>query len=450
MGDLLLEREVELQAIGRCLDGLKEGVGSVLALAAPAGLGKTALLRLARERARQQGFRVLSARGAQLEAEFGYGVVQQLIEPARRCEEPELAWLYQGSGPAGSGRRGGGRSAGSAPAKLNGLYRMVAELARSAPVVVIVDDMQWVDPPSARFLGYLARRVETAPVALIVGARSTWNQHDESLDEILSAGEITLLQPRALSTAAVAELVRRQYGRAGEAAFCVACRELTSGNPLFLGELLRTLAAEAVSPESGSVDAVHAVAPDAVRRHLLVALRGRPEAVRGVARAVAVLGDGTDLAQVAWQCDQSLAATTAAAEQLARDGLFDRADPPAYAHPAVRDAVLALTTRSERAVRPRPPATARPPAEKQDTATQCRRPDGVDLFTSAEREVAGLAVSGLMNRQIAERLFLSEKTIESHLSRVYRKTGVRSRTQLAAHLAAAGLTGGFTDHLGLC
>jgi DNA-binding CsgD family transcriptional regulator len=432
VGDLLLERDFETRAMRRSMADLALGCGSVLALAAPVGLGKTALLRSAREHAREQGFRVLSARGAQLEAAFAYGVVRQLVEPARQFYGKQCEWLFQGS--AGPGRGSRGPAGGSAPAALNGLYRLLTDLAEKTPVVVIVDDMQWVDPPSARFLGFLARRVESTPVALIVGARSNRNQHDESLDEILTTAEIMLLQPRSLSRAAVDELIRREYGRPGEPEFCHACHEATAGNPLFLRELLRTLTTEGVSPEAGSAAAVRAAGPVAVRRHLLVALRGQSATARAVARAVAVLGDDTDLDRVAWQCGLTVAAATAAAHQLTRDGLFARADPPAFAHPVVRDAMQGLTAPSERTVRRRP---EQPAGEKHD-AVDRPRPTGLETFTTAERAVAGLAVSGLMNRQIAERLFLSEKTIESHLSRVYRKTGVRSRTELAAHLSATG------------
>ncbi|MHB1486951.1 MAG: LuxR C-terminal-related transcriptional regulator, partial [Acidimicrobiales bacterium] len=60
-----------------------------------------------------------------------------------------------------------------------------------------------------------------------------------------------------------------------------------------------------------------------------------------------------------------------------------------------------------------------------------RRPVGADELTAAEHRVATLAGSGLRNREIAEALFISEKTVDSTLSRVYRKLGVRSRTQLA-------------------
>jgi DNA-binding NarL/FixJ family response regulator len=59
---------------------------------------------------------------------------------------------------------------------------------------------------------------------------------------------------------------------------------------------------------------------------------------------------------------------------------------------------------------------------------------GADSLTPAERRVAELAVGGLSNRDIAQSLFLSEKTVEAHLGRTYRKLGIHSRGRLAAAL----------------
>ena len=64
-----------------------------------------------------------------------------------------------------------------------------------------------------------------------------------------------------------------------------------------------------------------------------------------------------------------------------------------------------------------------------------RTPDTRDDLTPQERRVAALVAEGLTNREVAARLFLSPKTIETHLGNVYRKLGVRSRTQLARVVA---------------
>ena len=55
---------------------------------------------------------------------------------------------------------------------------------------------------------------------------------------------------------------------------------------------------------------------------------------------------------------------------------------------------------------------------------------GVDALTASERRVAEMAADGLTNREVAQALFLSEKTVEGHLGQVYRKLGIRTRSQL--------------------
>jgi len=63
-----------------------------------------------------------------------------------------------------------------------------------------------------------------------------------------------------------------------------------------------------------------------------------------------------------------------------------------------------------------------------------RRPPG-EVLTGSERRVAELAAHGLTNREVAAKLFMSPKTVEAHLSRVYRKLGVSSRAELGARMA---------------
>ena len=64
-----------------------------------------------------------------------------------------------------------------------------------------------------------------------------------------------------------------------------------------------------------------------------------------------------------------------------------------------------------------------------------RRPQPSGQLTPAERRVAELAADGLANKEIAQALFLSVKTVEGHLSHVYAKLGVRSRAKLARRLS---------------
>jgi DNA-binding NarL/FixJ family response regulator len=62
---------------------------------------------------------------------------------------------------------------------------------------------------------------------------------------------------------------------------------------------------------------------------------------------------------------------------------------------------------------------------------------GVDALTPSERRVAALAAEGLSNREIAQALFVTLRTVEMHLSNVFRKLDIASRTQLPAALASA-------------
>lgn len=75
-------------------------------------------------------------------------------------------------------------------------------------------------------------------------------------------------------------------------------------------------------------------------------------------------------------------------------------------------------------------------ARRQLDRTGTRRSSG-DLLTPTERRVAELAARGLTNREVAARLFISPKTVESNLARVYRKLGIMSRAELGGHMARA-------------
>jgi DNA-binding CsgD family transcriptional regulator len=83
------------------------------------------------------------------------------------------------------------------------------------------------------------------------------------------------------------------------------------------------------------------------------------------------------------------------------------------------------------------PLAARAQSELLATGARPRRiaMSGVTALTASERRVADMAAGGPTNREIAQALFVTPRTVEVHLSSVYRKLRIRSRSQLAAALA---------------
>ena len=120
-------------------------------------------------------------------------------------------------------------------------------------------------------------------------------------------------------------------------------------------------------------------------------------------------------------------------------------------------AVAALrAVRGRRRARRRPAVSAtRRAARCAGSARACRRPPAArrapapTALSGREREIAELVAAGRMNKQIAAALALSEKTIEANLSRIYAKVGVRSRAELAAHVAANSEAGSGPTPAGL-
>src|SRR5918997_1908267 len=159
VGDPLLERQGELAAVGGLLAAARAGSGRVVLIEGPVGIGKSRLLQESRTRAVPLGFRVLSARGGELERDFAFGVVRQLLEPCLvRANAGEGERLMAGAAARSQVVFGPAAEDGGADAThtaLHGLYWLVANLAERSPLLLAVDDGHWVDRPSLRFVLYL-------------------------------------------------------------------------------------------------------------------------------------------------------------------------------------------------------------------------------------------------------------------------------------------------------
>jgi DNA-binding CsgD family transcriptional regulator len=338
----LVERERELATLDALL--ADAAAGHLLLIEGPAGIGKSQLLAEVRERA-AGSLTVLAARAGELEREFAFGVVRQLFEAPVSGPGRKRA-LAGAAGPAeavfGSlGDQAHGEDSGTAAfAVLHGLFWLSLNLAEERPLLLAIDDIQWCDRPSLRFVAYLARRLEGVPILIAATQRSTDPGTDPALlGEIAHDPTTVALRPGALSAGGVGEVVRARLGEQAEPAFSDACHQSTGGNPLLLRQLLSALEADGVSPEAGNAGVVRDIGPRAVSRTVLVRLARLPEETIAVARAIAVLGESGELPTVAAlaQVDEQRAA--AATGELARAEILRPAAPLGFVHPLVRDAV---------------------------------------------------------------------------------------------------------------
>jgi predicted ATPase len=249
----LLEREGELALVDRLLARTRDGEGALLLLEGPAGMGKSRLLAATCDHAHALGFQVLRARGGELERDFSYGVVRQLFEqPLAACAADERAALLAGAAglaaplfqtaapdPVPSG---GGPDA-QFPV-LHGLYWLTVALAERRPVLVAVDDLQWCDSASQRFLSYLGRRLDGLTATIVASVRTgEADAETAALAELEAQPLAHIVRPGLLSPRAVAAFVDAALERPSEPAFLSAVYDACAGNPLCLHELVRSVLA---------------------------------------------------------------------------------------------------------------------------------------------------------------------------------------------------------------
>ena len=277
----------------------------------------------------------LEARGSELEQPFAFGIVRQLLEPAIG-EAPERAALFAGA--AGLAERLFEPDEWQAPGAevgfeaLHSLYWLVVNLADRGPLLISVDDCQWVDHGSLRFLAYLAQRIEGLRVAMLLAGRppdSATADEGSLWAQVASRPEAGVLHPGPLSESASVAWARERLGAEAAEEFCRACHRATGGNPLFLRELLSALDAAGVVPSAAAASDVQAVGPAAVSRFVLHRLATLGPAASELARAVAVLGDDSELQLAGRVSGLSEDAVRAAADDLVRADIFASVERPA-------------------------------------------------------------------------------------------------------------------------
>lgn len=348
---VLLEREGELEELERVLSEVEPGRGCAVAIEAAAGLGKTQLLREARQLGSAAGLNVLSGRATELEREFPFALVRQLFE-SQLASMPaeERAALLEGA-KAAHGALGldpGAEGSRDSFAVLHGLYWVTAALAEREPLLLAIDDAHWADAGSLDYLGFLLPRLEELPVVLVLTARPDEPDPPAGLTRVLTDPSVRHLTPAPLSREGTGELLAQELGRQPDSGFAAACHEVSGGNPFLLRELSRTLLEQGIEPVDGRVESVREQAPEQVARAVLSRVARLSAEAGAVARSLAVLGEGSDHRLLAAMDGIDPEVTQRAADELRAAAILDESSSLRFIHPLVRNAIYSEMSVGER------------------------------------------------------------------------------------------------------
>ncbi|MDA8355674.1 MAG: AAA family ATPase [Actinomycetota bacterium] len=352
LDEVLLERTGEMAAIEVALEGALGGDGGCIVIEGPAGIGKSALLAAARRDASARGMTVVAARASELEEDFAYGVVRQLLE--RRVDaDPRLlrgpassaAALLGASGESDSHQMAGLAEPETEFAVVHALYWVVCNLADQGPVLLTVDDLQHCDVPSLRFLHYMARRLDGVRVALVIAVRPGLD--DEQWSELLAALPGQALHPALLSAEASGRFVRERADEAPSPAFVEACHRASGGNPFLLTELLAAVRSDGLDWGDAAAASVASLSPHGVSLSVLFRLHGLPPEATRLARAIATFGGTAAIGEAARVAGMSTADAAGYCDMLVRVGVLSQGRPLAFVHPVIGEAVRGDTPHGE-------------------------------------------------------------------------------------------------------
>ena len=331
----LLERDSELSAMESALAAAGVGHGSVVIIEGEAGIGKTTLLDRAAAEASRAGMLVLRAAATELEQPDPYGVAASLFAPALR--PPMERRAFRGAAERARAvlepNQAASLGPADAPTVRHAMYWLALNLAETSPLVLMVDDAQWVDDASARLLSYLGHRVHDAPIAILLAFRPLIES--EPASAVRSTADATYLTPAPLTEAAVsriADTLGVEVDAGSAARICQHAR----GNPFYVKELLRAAATDGV--EGLADDAI--ALPDSIRRSIAGRLGPDTSAMRRTAEATAVLGDNATLDHVARVAGLELDDVANQVRRLTQKRVLEP-DRLSFSHPIVRSVVYA-------------------------------------------------------------------------------------------------------------
>lgn len=329
----LFGRTVELARVARFLT-VAQRTGDSRWIRGEPGVGKSALLSAAAQHAEALGMQVLRASGSEFEADVSYAGLNQLLLPLRG----HLGLLPPGLQEALTVALGFGPGPPPGPLLVcNAALSLVTSAAQQTPLLLLIDDLQWVDRASAVVLGFVARRVTGHPLGVVMACRTG----EEFFPDGRGLTE-QLLEP--LDREASEQLIDSRFPHLPPRTR-QRVLDLAHGNPLALVELPESLA-DSPPRRADEPDVV----PLGDRLPALYASRitALPEATRRLMLVAAFDGDGDVRALRAAAGRQAGLLDLAPAERAQLIDVDDAAGRITFRHPLIRSTIVALSTHEER------------------------------------------------------------------------------------------------------
>ena len=336
----ILERASELQALERSIDNVRRSGGRLVLVWGAAGIGKSTILNAARDMATRAGMRTLRAAGSELERDYAYRVAIELLAPLTR-DPAGGPTLFAGPAVAARPLFEGGSAPGvhaDPLAAVHGLYWLVLNAAETGPLVMVVDDAQWADAASLRFLHYLGRRASDLPIVLVLAFRLGDAEEEPAVRQFIGDRSSIQLRPAPLSE----EAVRRMLGAAGlpdDGRLARACRWATGGNPFYVTELIWELRRGALGGGVDLLTVVGSLVPERIARFVEARIGTLEGSARVFAEAVAVLDTEATPERAARLAGIDAGETDSIVRSLSAAAILAETAPLAFAHPIVRSAV---------------------------------------------------------------------------------------------------------------
>jgi hypothetical protein len=276
----LVGRDDEIELLRRALEDAAAGQGRLLLASGEPGIGKTRLLEEAGREASRRGFAVAWGRAWEAGGAPEYWPWIQVLRSLQRAVGGELAGL-------GAELGGGGGSETDRFALFDRVVGALGGAAAAKPLLLLLDDLHAADPSSLRLLELLVLQLADLPILVVASYRDVEARLAPEIGDLVARiGRGGLLVPLGrLGPEGVAALVREAGTLPDDPGVARMVHAATEGNPLFVGELVRLIAARSELPPGGRLPV-----PDGVRAVMRERLRLLGPDCLPVLEIAAVLG----------------------------------------------------------------------------------------------------------------------------------------------------------------